>query len=86
MGGIISKIKSGVINTTANIISAPSQIRSYRVQKQSAEDAKAIKVGNMIKGKPIVPFDQSNPDFRTTMNAIGAKARTEARVARTAKK
>lgn len=75
MANILQKIKSGVINATANVISAPAQYRAYRQINQANADVKALKADRAIKGKPIEPYDESNPDFRTRMNAIGVRFR-----------
>lgn len=80
MANIISKIKKGIINATANVISAPAQIRAYRQIKQSNADVKMLKADRAIKGKPIEPYDESNPDFRTRMNAIGVRTRLQRNV------
>jgi len=73
------KIKRKVIDVVSDVISAPARLRSIRTQKQSGRDAEAIKQYRKIKGKPIIPFDESNPDFRIRANAIVAKARTDKR-------
>jgi len=47
--------------------------------RESNEDYRNLKAANDIKGKPIEPADQSNPDFRIKVNAIHSKKRTEDR-------
>lgn len=86
MSNIIGKIKGQVIDKTSDILSFPTRARYARQARQANADAKMIKDANAIKGKPIEPADESNPDFRTHVNAIGAKFRIEQRANRYARK
>ena len=54
-------------------------LKSRKDIREGTEDYMALKKYNDIKGKPIDPYDESNPDFRTKINAIHAKYRTEMR-------
>jgi len=75
----ISKVKAKVIDKASDVLSMPARMRANRIIRESGEDAKAIKAYRAIRGKPIEPFDESNPDFRTRANAIQAEFRTEQR-------
>lgn len=63
MDKILKKVKGGVINATANVLSAPAQIKSKLSQNQSDSDYKTLKKANAYDkaldfqgGKPTEAF------------------------------
>ena len=77
--GILRAIKDRIIGGVSTVLAAPAILKSNRIQRESGEDFRAMRAGSAIEGKTIEPYDHTNPDFRTRMNAIGAKLRTERR-------
>lgn len=73
-----SKVKDIASSVGAYAISKPfRQLRG--VQKQVDADVAAIKADRAIRDMPIEPADHTNPAFRTRVNAIQARLRTERR-------
>lgn len=79
------KIKTKVIDVASDVMSAPARMKANRMIRQTNQDVKAIKAYQAIKGKPIEPYNESNPDFRTKMNAINATVNSEKRLKRLTK-
>lgn len=60
----MNKFKKGVINATANVLSAPAQIKSALSQRQSSKDFNVLKTANSYKGAP----DYDNSGMPTNAN------------------
>ncbi len=50
--GILGNIKKGVINTTANVLSAPAKLQALRSKQQADSDVSTLKRARSYKGAP----------------------------------
>lgn len=84
MKRVISKIKSGIVDATSDIISAPARMKSNRAIRQSSYDTKVLKAdrANKQSGYRYNPNegDYTDPKFRTSVEAIGVRERLQRKV------
>lgn len=76
---LFQAIKKRVTGAVGSAIAAPAILKSKRMQRQSKEDFDAIRADRSSGGNTPEPYNESNPAFRTRMNAIGARFRTQRR-------
>jgi hypothetical protein len=58
----LKNIKDGIINATANVLSAPAQIKSALSQRQSTKDFNTLKEARKYKGAPDFNSDGTPTD------------------------
>lgn len=74
--GLLNKIKKGVIEGAATVLSTPARVRGNRVMRQADIDTAALKADRLSGGVPIEP-DPSNPASRTRWLADDARYRRD---------
>ena len=76
-------VPKGIVNATANVLSAPARMRASRTIKQSGEDALAIKKARKYKGVP--SFDAYDNPMKEAIyyrnKGVEAEQRTKSRTA-----
>jgi hypothetical protein len=78
--GIIQSIKNKIIDKTSDVMSLPARIKANTMMRQSANDVKTLKADRERGGNQPYPNDESNPQFRTQMNAIEVRNRLSRKV------
>lgn len=73
--GLFQTIKNKIIDKTSDVMSLPARISSNRVQRQANYDVKTLKADRERGGNQPYPNDESNPQFRTQMNAMEVRDR-----------
>lgn len=74
--GFASKVKSNIIDKTADIISAPSRISSSMRKSQADSDYKVLKQARAYKNSPNLNSDGSPTDaFKTRSVAMDVRKR-----------
>ncbi len=77
---MLQKIKSKLVNKTADVLSYPARRQARNSMKQSDYDLKTLKADT--EGPVSGPLDESNPNFRKRVDANlvrfrrGAKGRS----------
>lgn len=72
---IAQKMGRGIINATANILSAPAQIKSARSQSQADSDFKVLKKANQYDKAPNFQNGQPTNAFKVRSMAQDVKNR-----------
>lgn len=69
------KMGKGIINATANVLSAPAQIKSALSQRQATSDFQTLKKANQFKGAPDFQRGQPTEAFKARSLAQDVKTR-----------
>ena len=73
--GIMQSIKNKIINGSATVLSTPARLKSNKIQRQATNDTQTLKDDRAIGKRTPYPYDESNPEFRTRINAIHVRER-----------
>jgi hypothetical protein len=66
---LIQKIKKGIVNVGSDVLSYPARAKAKRVMRQANYDVRVLKADRERGGNMPYPADESNPQFRTMVQA-----------------